>query len=313
MRAVVISRYGGPEVLEYREVPAPAPGDDEVLVKVHAASVNPVDWQLRDGLVKLFIRVKFPVVLGCDVAGEVVRVGSRVTRLRAGDEVFAMMPHDWGAQAELVAIPVELVQRKPATMTMVEAASVPATAITAVHALRDIAQVRPGQQVLINGASGGVGVFSVQIAKALGATVTAVCSAASFPLVHGLGADRLVDYQTADFTKQEEHYDVIFDCIGNRPYRACKPVLRGRWVHVTTMPTNPTFVRQLFNFLFRGKVSVVIAKSTGERLGYVKTLIETGKIRTVIDRVLPAADIVAAHTYSKTGRAKGKIVLTFHS
>src|SRR5215469_505643 len=155
MKAVVISRYGGPEVLEYRDVPAPVVKDDEVLVRVAAASVNPIDWQLRDGLVKLFIRVRFPVILGCDVAGTVVQVGRHVSRLRVGDEVFAMMPHDWGAQAELVAIPADLVLLKPGGMTTVEAASVPATAVTAVHALRDIAGVRPGQEVLINGASGG--------------------------------------------------------------------------------------------------------------------------------------------------------------
>jgi NADPH:quinone reductase-like Zn-dependent oxidoreductase len=313
MKAVVISRYGGPEVLEYREVPAPVVQDDEVLVRVAAASVNPIDWQLRDGLVKLFIRVKFPVILGCDVAGTVVQVGRRVSRLRAGDEVFAMMPHDWGAQAELVAIPAALVLSKPAGMSMVEAASVPATAVTAVHALRDIAGVRPGQEVLINGASGGVGIFSVQVAKALGATVTAVCGEASFPFVKELGADHLVDYRTTDFTKGKQRYDVIFDCIGNHQYGSCRRVLRGKWVHVTTMPKTTTFLRPLRNPFTRGKVSVIIAKPTGERMGYIKSLIDAGEIRTVIDRVFPVADVAKAQDYSKSGRAKGKIVLTFES
>jgi NADPH:quinone reductase-like Zn-dependent oxidoreductase len=313
VKAVVISRYGGPEVVEYRDVTAPEPAAGQVLVRVHAASVNPIDWQLRDGLVKLFVRVRFPVVLGCDLAGVVTRVGPGVTRLRAGDEVFAMMPHDWGAQAEYVALPAELVVPKPAGLSMEEAAAVPATAVTAVHALRDTAGVRPGQQVLVNGASGGVGVCAVQVAKALGATVTAVCGEASFPMVRDLGADHLVDYRTTDFTAGAARYDVVFDCIGNQPYRACKPVLRGRWVHVTTMPTGSTFARQLVNVATRGRVSVLIAKSTTERLGYVKALVESGQLRPVIDRVLPAAEVVAAQDYSKSGRAKGKIVLRFAS
>ena len=311
MKAVVISRYGGPEVLEYRDVPAPVVKDDEVLVRVAAASVNPIDWQLRDGLVKLFIRVKFPVILGCDVAGTVVQAGRQVSRLRVGDEVFAMMPHDWGAQAELVAIPADLVQLRPAGMTMVEAASVPATAVTAVHALRDIAGVQPGQEVLINGASGGVGIFSVQVAKALGASVTAVCGEASFPFVKELGADRLIDYRTADFTQGEQRYDVIFDTVGNHQYGGCTRVLRGKWVHVTTMPKTTTFLRPPFNPFTRGKVSVVIAKPTAERMGYIKSLIDAGEIRTVIDRVFSAADVAKAQDYSKSGRAKGKIMLTF--
>lgn len=313
MKAVVISRYGGPEVLEYRDAPVPVVEDDQVLVRVAAASVNPIDWQLRDGLVKLFIRVRFPVILGCDVAGTVVQVGRRVSRLRVGEEVFAMMPHDWGAQAELVAIPADLVLPKPAGMTMVEAASVPATAVTAVHALRDIAGVRPGQEVLINGASGGVGIFAVQLAKALGASVTAVCGEASFPFVKDLGADHLVDYRTADFTRGERRYDVVFDTVGNHQYRGCTRVLRGRWVHVTTMPKTTTFLRPLFNAFTRGKVSVVIAKPTAERMGYIRSLIDAGEMRTVIDRVFSAADVAKAQDYSKSGRAKGKIVLTFES
>jgi NADPH:quinone reductase-like Zn-dependent oxidoreductase len=307
MKAVRIGGYGGPEVLKWEEIAAPVAGDGEVLVKVHAASVNPIDWQIRQGLVKLFIRPRFPAILGCDLAGEVV-AGKGV-----GDQVFAMMPHDWGAQAELVALPEELVVKKPANLSMIEAAGVGACAVTALQSLRDHAGVTSGMEVLINGASGGVGMAGVQLAKALGARVTAVCSAASFELVKGLGADRLVDYKTSDFTKGAEKYDVIFDCIGNQNYAACRPVLRGKWVHVTTMPTGRTFARLLLNPFSRGKVVAVIAKPTAERMRTIQSLLESGKLKVIVDKVLPAAAVAEAHNYSQSGRAKGKIVLSFVS
>lgn len=311
MRAIVIDRYGGPEVLTFRDVPPPTPGDDEVLVKVHAASVNPVDWQIREGLVKAFIRPPFPATLGCDLAGVVVQVGARATRFKVGDEVFAMMPHDWGAQAELVALPESVVALKPSGLSMVEAGAVGAVAVTAVHALRDIARVGPGASVLVNGASGGVGMAAVQVARALGAEVTAVCSAASFELVRGLGADRLIDYKTTDFTRGEPAYDVVFDCIGNRHYPACAPVMRGRWVHVTTMPTPRVFLRWMANPLFTGRVAPVIAKATPDRIEYIRALLADGRMKVVVDRVLRPEAIAEAQAYSKSGRAKGKIVLSF--
>jgi NADPH:quinone reductase-like Zn-dependent oxidoreductase len=313
MKAIVMARYGGPEVLELKDVPPPVPRPDEVVIRVHAASVNPVDWQIREGLVKLFIRMPLPGVLGCDLAGEVLRLGSAVRRLKVGDAVFAMMPHDWGAQAEQVALPEDLVALKPASLSFVEAASLGATGITAVHALRDLARVEAGAEVLINGASGGVGLASVQVAKALGAGVTAVCGAASFELVRGLGADACVDYRTTDFTRGSRQFDVIFDCIGNQPYAACRPVLRGAWTHVTTMPKGAVFVRALLSPLLGGRVAVVVAKTTPERIDWVRAQAERGRLRPVIDRVLPAAQVAEAQAFSQSGRAKGKIVLTFSS
>ena len=313
MKAVTIKRYGGPEVLEVTEIAPPEPKDHEVVIKVHAASVNPIDWQIRDGRVKMFVRPKFPAVLGCDLAGEVVQVGKAAKRLKVGDQVFAMMPQDYGAQAELVALPEDLVVPKPQNLTMIEAGSIGATAITAVQAMRDIAKLTPGKAVLVNGASGGVGIFAVQIAKALGAHVTAVCSAASASLVQRLGADAVIDYRTTDFTQGTQKFDVIFDCIGNQPYRACKRVMRGTWVHITTMPSGATFLRSLLNPFLPGRVVPMIARSTPERIEYIRALIESGRVKTVVDKVLPAASIVEAQDYSKSGRAKGKIVLTFQN
>jgi NADPH:quinone reductase-like Zn-dependent oxidoreductase len=273
--------------------------------------VNPIDWKIRDGALKLFIRAPFPMILGVDLAGEVAEVGAKVDGLQRGDEVFAMMPKDIGAQAELVALPARLVVKKPRNMSMEEAASVPAVALTALQALRDLGKVKPESRVLVNGASGGVGLYAVQIGKVLGAHVTAVCSATSFDLVKGLGADALVDYKKTDFSAGDEKYDVVFDCVGNRSPRACGRILGRGGVYVSTSGQPALFVRQAFNFLFAVKAYAILVASRGTDLEYVRDLIEAGRIKTVIDRVFPIAEIAEAQRYSMTGRAKGKIVLTF--
>jgi NADPH:quinone reductase-like Zn-dependent oxidoreductase len=309
MKAVMIKTYGGPEVLEVVDVPAPRPGPDEVVIAVVATSVNPVDWLVRDGGAKSFVKVKFPVILGCDLAGKIVELGANVKRFSIGDEVFAMMPHDWGAHAERVAIAEHLVVNKPAGLTMNEAAAIPVVAMTALLGLRKEGGVRAGERVLVNGASSSVGMSAVQIAKVMGATVIAVCGAASFPLVRSLGADEVIDYKSQDFTKQEATYDLVFDCIGNQPYGACKHVLRGRRVHVTVMPGVGTFIRQFLNPLFGAKVFALITSGASDGLEYIKTLVDTGKLKPVIDKTYPFVEVAAAQEYSKAGRAKGKIVL----
>jgi NADPH:quinone reductase-like Zn-dependent oxidoreductase len=311
MKAVLIRKYGGPEVLELAEIPSPRPLENEVLVKVHASTVNPIDWLIRDGAARSYIKNKLPTIMGCDLAGTVVEVGARVTRVKVGDEVFAMMPHDWGAMAELVPLAESLLVKKPAALSMEEAASLCTSAMTALKALRQKGRVASGDRVLVNGASSSVGMAAVQIAKALGANVTAVCGGASFDLVKGLGADRLVDYKATDFTGEPERYDVIFDCIGNQPYPKCKKVLQGKKVHATTMPSVGTLVRQLANPFFGVKVFALMTSGDGEQLEIVRSLVESGKLKPVIDRVMPVAQIAAAHEYSKSGRAKGKIVITF--
>ena len=263
MKAVLIRRFGGPEVLELAELPAPKPKANEVVVRVRASSVNPVDWLIRDGGAKSFVKITFPAILGCDLAGEIAEVGAAVTRFAVGDPVFAMMPEDWGAHAELVALAVELVVRKPERLSMEEAASLPVAAMTANLALRHRGRVQAGQEVLVNGKTGGVGMAAVQIAKALGASVTAVCGAASFERVKALGADRLIDYKTTDFATKDEKYDVIFDCVGNQPAKKTKRVLRRGGTHVTTMPTVMTFIRQFLNPLFGVKVFAIITTGNG--------------------------------------------------
>ena len=310
MKAVQIRQYGGPEVLEMVDIPAPTPKPDEVVIAVHATSVNPVDWLVRDGGATSFVKVTFPVTLGCDLAGEISAVGANVTTHKVGDAVFAMMPHDWGAHAEYVALAASLVVAKPAKLSMIEASSLPTVATTALNALRTKGALVPGEHVLINGGSSSVGMCAIQIAKALGAgKVTAVCSASSADLVRALGADEVVDYKTTDFTRQDVTYDLIFDCIGNQPYSACKRVLRGRRVHLTTMPTVKIFLRQFANGLFRTKVYGLITQGSGEHLTFLASLVDQGKLRPTIDRTYPLAEVAAAQEYSKNGRARGKIVL----
>jgi NADPH:quinone reductase-like Zn-dependent oxidoreductase len=310
MKAVMIRRYGGPEVLELAEVPAPEPKAGEVVVRVIASSVNPVDWLVRDGGAKSFVKVKFPVILGCDLAGQIVEVGPGVTRLAVGDEVFAMMPQDWGAHAERVALPERLVVTKPAGLGMVEAAALPVVAITALNGLKKRGGVVPGERVLVNGAAGGVGLSAVQIAKALGASVTAVCAPSSFDVVKRHGADDVIDYKTTDFTTKREQYDVVFDSVGNKPYGVCKRVLRGRSVHVTTTPGLSTLLRQWLNPLFRVKVFGLLTRGNGADLELIKSLVERGALRPVVDRVFPLEKVAEAQEYSKARRAKGKLVLT---
>lgn len=311
MKAVLIRKYGGPEVLEIADIPAPKPGPGEVVVKVAASSVNPVDWLVRDGGAKSFVKITFPAIIGCDLAGVVAEVGAGVTRLSVGDEVFAMMPHDWGAHAERVVLAEGLVVKKPASLDMVQAASLPTVAMTALNGLRKRGQVQAGEKVLVNGASGGVGLSAVQIGKALGASVTAVCGVASFDLVKRLGADEVKDYKATDFTAGDQKYDLVFDCIGNKPHGMCKRVLRGRRVHLTTVPTVGTFVRQFLNPVCGMKVFALLTTGNGDDLGFIKDLVEQRKLEPVVDKVFPFAEVAAAQAYSKSGRAKGKIVLTF--
>jgi len=310
MKAVRIAKYGGPDVLSVDEVPAPTPAPDEVVIAVRATSVNPVDWLVRDGGAKSFVKVKFPVILGCDLAGEIAQVGDNVSRLEVGDPVFAMMPHDWGAHAECVALDHRLVIKKPATLSMVEAAALPTVAMTALNGLRNKGRLQPGEHVLINGASSSVGLCAIQIAKALGAgEITAVCGASAADLVRELGATNVIDYKTSDFTRGSTKYDLIFDCVGNHPYGECKRVLQRRRVHVTTLPHVSTFLRMFANPLFGMKVYALLTTGNGDDLAYLATLVDSGQLRPIIDKVYPFEQVAAAQEYSKTGRARGKIVL----
>jgi len=310
MKAVVIRRYGAAEVLQYEDVEQPKIEPTQLLVKVRASSVNPIDWKIRQGMLSLISGSKFPKILGFDVAGEVVAVGSGVTRFKPGDAIYGSTSFPGGGYAEFAAVPENLVALKPANLNYEEAAAVPLAALTALQALRNEGNIQTGQNVLINGAAGGVGTFAVQIAKALGAVVTGVSSTKNLDLVKSLGADRVIDYTQQDFTEDTAQYDIIFDAVGKRSLSQTKKVLKPNGIYITTIPSPEVFLESVLTaFLPIQKAKFILEKPNTQDLVYLKELIEAGKIRVVIDRTYPLQELAAAHNYSETGRAVGKIAI----
>ncbi|MEH2376424.1 NAD(P)-dependent alcohol dehydrogenase [Nostoc sp.] len=310
MKAVVIRRYGAAEVLQYEDVEQPKIEPMQLLVKVRASSVNPIDWKIRQGMLSLITGSKFPKILGFDVAGEVVAVGSGVTRFKPGDAIYGSTSFPGGGYAEFAAVPENLVALKPTNLSDEEAAAVPLAALTALQALRDQGNIQTGQTVLINGAAGGVGIFAVQIAKALGAVVTGVSSTKNLDLVKSLLADRVIDYTQQDFTEDTAQYDIIFDAVGKRSLSQTKRVLKPNGVYITTLPSPEVLLESVLTAFLPGqKAKFILQKPNTQDLIYVKELIEAGKIRVVIDRTYPLQELAAAHSYSETGRAVGKIAI----
>lgn len=310
MKAVVIRRYGSAEVLQYEDVAQPLIKPNQLLVKVHASSVNPIDWKIRQGMLSLLTVNQFPLILGFDLAGEVVAVGSQVTHFQLGDAVYGSTSFPGGAYAEFAAVPENLIAFKPTNLTFEEAATVPLAALTALQALRDQGNIKSSQTVLINGAAGGVGMFAVQIAKALGAEVTGVCSTKNLDFVKSLGADRVIDYIQQDFTEGGGQYDIIFDAVGKRSLSQCKGVLKPNGIYISTLPTPEVLLQTVFTAFFPGqKAKFVIESPNTQDLVYLKKLIESGKMRTVIDRTFPLAELGLAHSYSESERTVGKIAI----
>jgi NADPH:quinone reductase-like Zn-dependent oxidoreductase len=314
MKAFIYERYGPPETLRIVEVAKPAPNTDEVLVKVLAASVNAADWHVLRGK-PLFSRATLGLlrpkhqILGVDIAGQVAAVGSGVTRFQPGDDVYAnLLDHGYGGFAEYASVPVDVLSLKPASLSFEEAAAVPMAAVTALQGLRHHGDLHPGQQVLINGATGGVGSFAVQIAKASGAEVTAVSSTPNLDLVRSLGADHVVDYTTTDFVGGGRRYDRILDTVGNRSVRDLRRALAAGGKAAVTGFTS---MRRLLGVSLRGgnDVAQVQAHVTTEDLGLLSQLIEAGKVRPQIDRRYPFAEIPAAIAYLEQGHARAKVVV----
>jgi len=309
MRAVGFRRYGPPDVLETLEVPRPEPG--EVLIRVAAAGVNPADWALRGGRLRPFVRLELPFVSGSDVAGVVEAVGPGVTRFKLGEAVYAMTPTTTGgAYAEYVTVAADNVAHVPSGLSLGEAAAVPLVALTALQALRDKAELAAGDHVLINGVSGGVGSFAVQISKAMGAQVTATCSGPNVELVRGLGADEVIDYTSEDAAARSPRYDVIFGAVNTLPLLHWRRALRpgGKIVTVNPLFENAVVAR-LVRAVGRVRLEGVLVRPSGADLGAVGSWISSGKVRPVIDRSYPLSDAAAAHRYSESRRVRGKLVL----
>lgn len=311
MKAAYINQYGPPEVLEYGEIEMPQLKPDQLLVKVHASSVNPIDWKIRSGWLKLLTGNKFPLVLGFDLSGEVVSASHQAVRFQPGEAIYVRLDQlSGGAYAEYAAVSEKVAAPKPKNITHEQAAAVPLAGLTALQALRDQGQLVQGQKVLINGASGGVGTFAIQIAKALAAEVTGVCSHKNIELVQSLGADRVIDYNQEDFTQGSTTYDLVFDVVGNRSLSKCQQILAPKGIYVTTQPTPKSYWQSFLSAFSRQKAKVILLKSSRLDLIYLKELIEAGQVRSIIDRVFPLSEIAAAHAYSETEHAVGKIVIT---
>jgi len=316
MKAIIYTEYGSPDVLQFKDVERPTPKDNEVLVKIHAASANPADWHLMRAepfLARLENGLLKPknTKLGADVAGRVEAVGKNVTQFRAGDDVFGELSLDGlGSFAEYVCSNEDALALKPARLTFEQAATVPLAAFTALQGLRDKGKIQAGQKVLINGASGGIGTFAVQIAKSYGTEVTGVCSTRNSELVRSIGADHVIDYTKEDFTKNDQRYDLIFDTVGNLSIAGCRRVLSPNGI---CSVAGFTTMSHLFAvMLFGGKKIGMMetAQANKKDLLFLKELLEAGKMVPVIDRQYPLSETAEAIRYLETGHARGKVVIT---
>ena len=330
MKAYVVDKYEKKGALRLAEMPEPDPQENDVLVQIHAAGVNPLDSKIRDGEFKLILPYRPPLILGHDVAGTVVRIGSKVRNFKPGDEVYAR-PRDGriGAFAEFIAMNERDVAMKPKTLTMEQAAAIPLVGLTAWQALVDRADLKKGQKVLIHAGSGGVGTFAIQLAKHIGATVATTTSAANIDLVKSLGADIVIDYKKDDFEKALNGYDVVLNSLGKDTLEKSLGVLRpgGKLISISG-PPDPDFAKEqglnwflrqvmrLLSFGIRKKAkrlgvgySFLFMRANGEQLSTITSLIDSGVIRPVMDRVFPFEATNEALTYVETGRAKGKVVV----
>lgn len=330
MRAAIADSYGGPEVMRIEDVPVPQPGPNGVLVRVHAGSVNPVDWKLRQGSLRALGALRFPVIWGCDCSGVVEQVGQSVTMFKPGDAVFGFKDGRVastfrGTYAEYAVMPQSTLAIKPSSLTHEEAASIPLAALTAWQALVNQGRIRPGACVLIHAAAGGVGIFAVQIAKAFGAYVAATASARNHELLRSLGADVTIDYATERIADKISGYDIVLDGVGRAVWRASFRALRrgGRLVSLVA-PVPPDGAGKLAFFskvisrvaweTGRAAVSgkrllITRAQPRGGDLEKVAALIEAGKLRTVIEAVFPLEQVAQAHRLSQAGHVRGKLVI----
>jgi len=311
MQVIGFRRYGSVEVLEPLTLSVPVVSAGMVLIRVVAAGVNPADWRIRSGQFRFLLRPSLPFVPGSDLAGVVAAVGNGVTHVQQGDAVYAMIPAaHGGGYAEYAAVHGAHVARAPQGITFSEAAATPLVGLTALQALRDKAVLQAGQHVLVYGASGGVGSFATQIAKVLGAQVTAAASGRNQELVAGLGADAVLDYTRDDVAAVRDQYDVIFDAVNALTFGRMRPALRPGGVFVSVNPVAENFSPSwLARFRGGRRLRSLFVMPSSDDLTMLGKWIAAGRVRPLIDRIYPLAEAGAAHTYSATGRARGKLVL----
>jgi alcohol dehydrogenase len=329
MRTMVIDRYGKVP-MRLAEMPTPEIGEYEVLAEIHAASINPVDFKIRDGKVKLLVKYKMPLILGNDFSGVVAKVGAKVTRFKVGDEIYARpRKSKIGTFAEYIAIHEDDIALKPKNLSFEEAASIPLVGLTSYQALTDILQLQKGQKILIQAGAGGVGTFAIQLAKLMGATVATTASEAGANLVKSLGADEIINYKTEKFEEILKNYDAVFDTLGGEILEKSFEVIKsgGKIVSVSGLP-NARFGKEYGSGFFKTllfsaashkltalekkhnvQYTFLFMKPSGEQLRIIANFIETGKIKPIIDRVFSFENAQKAMEYAESGRAKGKIIL----
>ncbi|HDR8064632.1 MULTISPECIES: NADP-dependent oxidoreductase [Bacillus] len=329
MKAMIIDRYGKVP-MRMAEVPTPEINEYEVLAEIHAASINPIDFKIRDGKVKMLLKYEMPLILGNDFAGVITKVGSKVTRFKVGDEIYARpRKNKIGTFAEYIAIHEDDIALKPKNLSFEEATSIPLVGLTSYQALHDIMQLQKGQKILIHAGSGGVGTFAIQLAKIMGATVTTTASEAGANLVTSLGADEIINYKTEKFEDILKNYDAVFDTIGGATLEKSFNIIKsgGNIVSVSGMP-NARFGKEFGSGFFKtllfslaskklttlekkhnAQYSFLFMKPSGDQLRTIANYIEAGQIKPVIDRVFPFEDAQKAMEYSESGRAKGKIIV----
>jgi NADPH:quinone reductase-like Zn-dependent oxidoreductase len=324
MKSIVYCDYGPPDVLRVETIAKPACTDAQVLIRVRAAAINPYEWHFMRGtpyigrLMGMGLRKPKDTRLGVDVAGQVEAVGRNVTQFKPGDEVFGAAP---GALAEYACASERRLAMKPDNVTFEQAGSVSIAATTALQALRDKGKLQPGQDVLINGASGGVGTFAVQIAKTFGARVTGVCSTKNVEMVRSIGADDVIDYTKADFTRSGRRYDLIVDTVGNRSLSECRRALtpRGRYVMVGgksgrwVAPLDRLLALKVLSWFVSQDMGMIMAHQDKDDLGTLRDLMRDGKVKPVVDRTYPLSQVPEAMRYLETGHARGKVVITVSS
>lgn len=312
MQAVVLYEYGPPDVLQIGTVEQPQPKPNEVLIKVHAAGVNRGDCKRRQGELGFLVSARYPAILGYDVAGDVIACGADVRSFKLGDAVYGMrsVPRG-GTYAEYVSLAEAAVAPKPTRLSYQEAAAVPLAATTALQALRDEGKVGAGSRVMVNGASGGVGLFAVQIARALGARVTGVCSGQNVELVREMGAETVIDYRQQDPLQTGQQFDVMFDTIGTLTLDRCRAALQPKGVLIRIVPSFQTFLDSFTSSWRSGpKVKTFLVKANGQDLSVLKEMIDQGQVKPVVDRVYPFTEASLAHKQLESGSVRGKLVLT---
>jgi NADPH:quinone reductase-like Zn-dependent oxidoreductase len=319
MKAIVYKKYGSPDVFEPMDMEKPTPKADEVLIRVYATTVTSADCMMRRGdffLSRILLGLNKPKkryqILGTEFSGKIEEVGSKVKKFKSGDEVYAFRGFGTGCYAQYKCMNENgSLARKPANMTFEEAASVVDGASTALFFLKEKANIQKGQKVLINGASGSIGTFAVQLAKYFGAEVTGVCSTKNIELVKSLGADNVVDYTKEDFAKTGETYDIIFDTVGKSSFEQCRDTLKPKGKYISTV-MSPRLVLQAILTKFGNKKKVIFAMSLNktEALNFIRTLIEEGKLKTIIDRQYPLEELQEAHVYVEKGHKKGNVVIS---